>query len=326
MPKNFDFTDMVKLTSSARLSSYRSTFTIADDAELFGLYSWNLELSGAFCSLIQLIEVAIRNAINEAGKKYITTEHNVHWFNVIPYSLSCEINSDVKCDGKDKLVKSAKVKGFESGIVKAERNARKMLQKKLGKDTLATPTLDQIISQTDFSVWEHILDKSFYDGDASKGYLWPKGFATAFKKMPMVTGKNRQFKQRDIIRRRVEAVRVLRNRVAHNEPIWKDACFIDRSSVIRCLEEKIADIVELAYWISPVLHAFIRDGALVQRLKSIVCAYEMNNAMYLNLSSNIDSMETLIQVLQECHVYNRRIMIQNENIKALVCANKNRFY
>ncbi|MEG3130820.1 Abi family protein [Pantoea cypripedii] len=239
MPKSFDFTDMERLISQARLTSYKSAFALTNKAEIFGIYSWNLELSGALNSLIQLVEVALRNAINEAGKKTIPTQPGQHWFEVVPYNLIEDDDAALLSDGSKPLIISPQVKDFEKGINKATRNAQKLLKKKLGDDTAAVPTLDQIISQTDFCVWEYILDKSYYDGDAKKGFLWPKGFLSAFKKLPPVTGKNKQFQQRDIIRRRIESIRMLRNRVAHNEPVWKDADVYDKSAIIQGLLKKL---------------------------------------------------------------------------------------
>ncbi|MBX9331579.1 hypothetical protein K5M56_10005, partial [Serratia marcescens] len=211
-----DFTDIKKLISSARLTSYQSAFKANDNAELLGIYNWNLELTGALNSLLQLVEVALRNAINEAGKRNIVTAAGEHWFEKVPSNLVEDDSGALLADGSKPMIIASQTTGFKTGLAKATKNAQKILKKKLGETTTAVPTLDQIISQTDFCVWEYILDKSFYDGDATKNFLWPKGFLTAFKKLPTVTGKNKQFQQRDIIRRRVETVRMLRNRVAHN--------------------------------------------------------------------------------------------------------------
>lgn len=325
MPKNFDFTDMVRLISPARLASYNSAFGVSDKAELFGLYSWNLELSGALNSLLQLVEVALRNTINEAGKNCIVASPNQHWFEAVPFNLIEDENADPLADGSYPMIKAAQVKDFESGLAKAKKSAQKLLKKKLGEDTAAVATLDQIISQTDFSVWEYILDKSFYDGDATKGFLWPKGFLTAFKKLPNVTGKNKQFQQRDIIRRRIETIRMLRNRVAHNEPIWKDADVNDMAEIVSNLEKKINDIVELTYWISPSLNLFIRNSALMFRLKMLIGEFEIKNATYQNDNIHIPDIAALHAVLQECEDSNRRLVITSEKKCGVIYHKKHRF-
>ncbi|ORM71655.1 Abi family protein [Pantoea rwandensis] len=318
MPNNFDFTDMVKLISPARLASYHSAFSIENKAELFGLYGWNLELSGALGSLLQLVEVALRNAINDAGKNSITTLPNQHWFELLPYHLIEDVNALPNSAGIKPMVKSPQVRDFENGLAKAKRSAQKLLKKKLGSDTAAAPTLDQIISQTDFSVWEYVMDKSFYDGDASKGFLWPKGYLYAFKKLPLVTGKNKQFQQRDIIRRRIESIRTLRNRIAHNEPVWKGTGFYDKSKTIEGLEEKISEVIELTYWISPSLNVFVRHSALMQRLRMIVSEHEINNATYRNATVNVSDFKSLLDCFDENKTTYRKTLISSGNFTGFI--------
>ncbi|WP_336777534.1 hypothetical protein [Pantoea sp. USHLN256] len=325
MPNNFDFTDMVRLVSPARLTSYHTAFSVTNKAEVFGLYSWNLELSGSINSLLQLVEVALRNAINEAGKDCIVVTPHQLWFEQLPYHLITDENTAPSANGLKPLIKASQVRNFESGFAKAKKNAQRLLRKKLGANTTAVATLDQIISQTDFSVWEYIFDKSFYDGDASKGFLWPRGFLTAFKRLPHVSGKNQQFQQRDIIRRRVESIRMLRNRVAHNEPVWKDVEFSDCAAIIAGLTKKIAEIVELTYWISPVLNTFVRNSALMHRLNMLLCVHEMENATYHNGSLEMTSMDTLHDTLIKSGQYNRRVLISLRGLNGVIHARKHRF-
>lgn len=326
MPKDFDFNDMVRLISPARLASYHSTFTISNKAELFGLYSWNLEFSGVLSSLLQLVEVALRNAINEAGKICIPTHvANQHWFDVIPYHLIEDDRATIEDNASKSLIRPNQVKGFSNGIAKAKNNARRLLNKKLGNNTTALPTLDQIISQTDFSVWEYVLDKSFYDGDVSKGFLWPKGFIYAFKKLPVVTGKNKLFQQRDILRRRVESIRMLRNRIAHNEPIWKEVGHRNDVQVIESLKRKIDEVIELTYWISPSLNAFLRNSALMHRLNVVVSEYEINNARYRNPIINVEDIEMFRSLLSRQKESNRKVFISSGGFSAFIQSKNYRF-
>lgn len=325
MPKSFDFTDMKRLISSARLTSYQSAFNVNDSAELFGLYSWNLELTGALNSLLQLVEVALRNAINEAGKKNIVTPPGVHWFEVIPSNLIEDDGGASLAGDLKPLIESPQAKDFKAGLKKARKNAQKLLKKKLGENTTAIATLDQIISQTDFSVWKYILDKSFYDGDATKNFLWPKGFLTAFKRLPTVTGKNKQFQQRDIIRRRIESVRILRNRVAHNEPVWKDIDANDITAIIQKLKAKIAEVIELTYWIFPSLNNFIRNSSIAHRLNMLICEHELMNALYRNNALDIDDLESFNHILAESDNSNTRILIKSNGMDGILFCKKSRF-
>ncbi|OBU07851.1 hypothetical protein AYY16_00090 [Morganella psychrotolerans] len=195
----------------------------------------------------------------------------------------------------------------------------------MGETTTAVPTLDQIISQTDFSAWEYILDKSFYDGDATKNFLWPRGFLTAFKKLPTVTGKNKQFQQRDIIRRRIETVRMLRNRVAHNEPIWKDADSDDIADILQKLQDKINDVLELTFWISPALNTFIKNSSVKYRLDMMLCEHEIKNALYKNVALDISDIDSLNQTLTDSKSSTTRVLIKSNGMDGILFSKKNRF-
>lgn len=325
MPKTFDFTDIERLVSSARLNSYRTAFRTVGKADLFGIYSWNLELSGALNSLLQLVEVALRNAINEAGKTHVETAAGQNWFDVVPFTL-IEDETAVLAEGEQPpLIKAQQTKDFFSGISSAKKKAQRLLRKKLGEDTTAVPTLDQIISQTDFSVWEYILDKSFYDGDAAKKFIWPKGYITAFKKPPQVEGKNKQFQQRDMIRRRIETVRMLRNRVAHNEPVWKDVNTDDTSVIIHKLKDKINEVLELTYWISPVLYTYIKNGSIIHRLNILLCEHEINNSLYKNSDIDIVDLSSLNIAVTDIHSDDKRLLIQVNGKRSIIFSRKNRF-
>ncbi|AGN84911.1 MULTISPECIES: Abi family protein [Enterobacteriaceae] len=325
MPKSFDFTDIKKLISAARLTSYQSAFKVSDSAELLGIYNWNLELTGALNSLLQLVEVALRNAINEAGKKNIVTAAGEHWFEKVPFNLVEDDSGALLADGSKPMIIAPQTSDFKAGLAKAKKSAQKILKKKLGATSTAVPTLDQIISQTDFCVWEYILDKSFYDGDANKNFLWPKGFLTAFKKLPTVTGKNKQFQQRDIIRRRIETVRMLRNRVAHNEPIWKDADSDDIADIIQKLQEKVNVILELTFWISPALNNFIKNSSIKHRLDMMLCEHEIKNALYRNAALDISDIATLNQTLTDSKSSTTRVLIKSDGMDGILFSKKNRF-
>jgi hypothetical protein len=200
-----------------------------------------------------------------------------------------------------------------------------LLKRKLGDTTTATPTLDQIISQTDFSVWEYILDKSYYDGDATKGFLWPKGFVTAFKRLPPVTGKNKQFQQRDILRRRVESIRHLRNRVSHNEPTWKEGELSSVGDIITFLNAKVRDLLDLTYWISPDFNMFVKSSAVYHRLCALICEYEISNATYKNDPIDILSVENINQAIVKSGKQGLKVHIRSEALSAVVQAKNNRF-
>lgn len=67
------------------------------------------------------------------------------------------------------------------------------------------------------------------------------------------------FHQRDSIRRRIEEVRAFRNRISHNEPAWRVSDISSPEEVISVLNEKLDNMIELLYWISPKFKRYACD-------------------------------------------------------------------
>jgi len=67
MPQSYDYQEPRRLLSQQRLTSYESSLKTQNDAELFGAYCWNLAVTGAFYPLVQLLEVALRNALHNVA-------------------------------------------------------------------------------------------------------------------------------------------------------------------------------------------------------------------------------------------------------------------
>ncbi|MDN4712649.1 Abi family protein [Vibrio parahaemolyticus] len=62
---------IIKTLSSPRLSTYKKpNLCDASDEQSLGLYAWNKQLSGLFYPVLQVLEVSLRNAINNAYIEY----------------------------------------------------------------------------------------------------------------------------------------------------------------------------------------------------------------------------------------------------------------
>lgn len=307
VPHNYDYTEPKKLISNARLSSYKNSLGLNNDAELLGAYSWNLTLVGAFYPLIQLIEVALRNTINEVAQLNISTTDGQFWFQAI--SFTQEVNEQgAPCNPEQ-------VKKFKNKFANAKKEARRALVEK-NKDP-DTVTLDQIISKTDFSVWEYILDKNFYNG-SDNNYLWPSKLTKAFKKLPRVTHKNPMFHQRDSIRRRIEEVRAFRNRISHNEPAWRVSDISSPEEVIAVLNEKLDNMIELLYWISPKFKRYACDVGLESRIRQILNLKEFNRYIHTFDTYEIADLDGLIKLVEKANLENNRFYVKFGAVPAII--------
>lgn len=297
MPFSYDYSEPRRLLSLARLSSYQTSLSTNNDAELFGGYCWNLAIVSAFYPLLQLTEVALRNAISHAAEEKTVCSNGKYWIDCLPTTQEVDILGDGCYSDPEQ------VKNFKAKIRRAKKAAIKSLLDKGIKKPV--PTLDQIISQTDFATWEYILDKHFYNG-SNRQFLWPIGLTKAFKKLPRVTEKNAMFHQRDIIRRRVEEIRSFRNRRSHNEPAWRISTINQREDIIKLLISKLKNIMELLFWISPKFRNYVQDVGIEARIMQLLKTSELNRYMHSFDRHNISDLDSMIQLTIKTNLENTR--------------------
>ena len=72
--------NLIKALSGERLSTYLNK-NDNDLEKALGLYIKNIEISAAFLIPLQVLEVTIRNSLNETIKNHYGTDD---WFDVIP--------------------------------------------------------------------------------------------------------------------------------------------------------------------------------------------------------------------------------------------------
>lgn len=297
-----DFSKVQDLISNPRLITYSRSLGIEAE-DLLAAYAWHLNVVSNFYPLVQLIEVALRNAINNQAVLFYTKKA---WFDQIP---SNQETNDYGTSRETEMVGK-----FRDNIKSAKKKAKKILKEK-GLDV--EPNIDQIIAQTDFSTWEYILDKGFYDGGDSN-FLWPHKFYKVFKKPPIYDGNNPMFHQRDMIRRRIEEIRNFRNRLSHNEPIWRASEVNGASEVFDYLERKYQNIIELAYWISPQLKLFIVKMGFDSRIKLCLTNNELNRFLEKIEVSQITKIEDFAGLVQDMYQTNRVVSFKYEESSGVI--------
>lgn len=93
-------------------------------------------------------------------------------------------------------------------------------------------TADHLVSGLSFGFWLHLLTKNY------EGVFWPTYFATCFPNMPATTSRDKLYKK-------VDKLRLFRNRIAHHKPIF------DRSP-----KTEYNSLLEVIRWISDDTHWF----------------------------------------------------------------------
>lgn len=294
MPHSYNYSEANRLLSAARLSSYRDALSPNSDAQLIGAYNWNLAVVGAFYPLVQIIEVALRNALHNAATQTITCSNNESWFDAILYE-------DEFHNGNTQ--KPKQVCRFHEKILSAKKSAKKSLSDKGIQNP--KPTIDQIISQTDFSTWEYLLDKHFYNGSNNR-FLWPNGLAKAFKKLPRTSKTNKKFHQRDIIRRRISEIRSFRNRISHNEPCWVSTSNNSKEKIIDGLIAKLENMMELLIWISPRFNKYVQDSGVDTKIRQLLNVNELHRYMHLLDRYDVNDINDLCDLISITNTDNER--------------------
>ncbi|MCL6381646.1 Abi family protein [Pectobacterium parmentieri] len=237
MPLTTNYSPILDLISSARLGSYKNTFHPKNEYELYGVYLWCQQVGASIYPLVQNLEITVRNAIDNAAKKRFG---DYWWNNIKSRKPSYQTNF---------------IKKIEEAKNKLQRDWIATEKKRLGLNpwqslpvTSITPlwSHDQIIAATDFSAWHYILNKDFISPNSSQNnlYLWPKSLNDAFKNYAIINSNQSQITKNmnDIL----FELRVYRNRLFHNEPLWvKAPNVVDATTAISTIRVKINKIEKI---------------------------------------------------------------------------------
>lgn len=191
-----DLAALTEAISSARLSTYLRR-SHGNARRAFDLYAWNVRAGAALYPMLQMNEIALRNAINRA----LVSQFGAEW----PYS-----------EGFLRTLPRPERETFEGGRRKLERN--------LGRPRAATG--DVVAAQT-YWFWVTMLTARF------EQRIWSREFAASFPFAPPRI-------DRELVYGRADAIRRLRNRIAHWEPL------LDYD--VRGAYQRAASMVR---WISP---------------------------------------------------------------------------
>ncbi len=184
--------------STARLSSYQSFFSPANDTELYGLYCWNDAISSRYMRFLGILEIILRNRFHTALSQYawdpntsVGTEHSNDWYMKMyrPFGPGSSSTSD--------------------------RN----LKKKIG-DQAAPASPNKVIAGMTYGFWPHVLDKVMDNSGVAVPWdtLIPTILPNHHQRDATYWGVQ---DHQDALFARIELVGDLRNRVAHFEPLWK---------------------------------------------------------------------------------------------------------
>ncbi|HEX3724262.1 MAG TPA: hypothetical protein VHV31_15855 [Nitrolancea sp.] len=196
--------------STERLARYRQAG--ADDRDIAINYLWNMSLSESLYPSLHVLEISLRNAIHTAATAEFGTEY---WFDTA------------------RLLR----KRQPDDIVKAKLNLARNNKPQ---------TSGRIVAELSLGFWTTLLSSTY------ELHFWRRNrYAILESAFPHFSSAPRALslsQRRVYIHQQYNAIRTLRNRVFHFEPIW------DYPN----LSEQRAKILDAIGWINPVLRDTVR--------------------------------------------------------------------
>ena len=177
-----------------------------DRQQALALYEWNLTLSAQFIVPLQVCEVAVRNGVAEAIEKV----HGATW----PWS-----------------------NGFLRSLPRSKRSTDYNPEVDLRNTAARQPTTGKVVAELKFAFWEKIFTAG------QDGRIWFSHFSASFPGAPsgLAIPVARAIAHNDL-----KSIRLLRNRIAHHEPIFT-----------RNIADEYRRIHEMIGWRSPVAAAWM---------------------------------------------------------------------
>nr|WP_314877020.1 CAAX protease [uncultured Pseudomonas sp.] len=275
-----------QLISSHRIASYSKVFSTTSDTELVGAYLWNSHVCASLYPLLSAVEITLRNAIDSA----LTTDLGKFWWktNTLRYKSFASAASPPHA-----------VQCLTNNFTSAYKIAKREGSKRRGARD--APAHQEVVSQTEFSTWEFILDGEYMGNNL----IWPKNLGRVFRG-PWPRSAN----MLQHCRERVSLVRNFRNRVFHHEPAWKRFNVTDEQQAVAHLHDKISKIIELITWVSPEKIDLLEKSGVIRSAYRACSLAEIDRFKYKSKTSTVDSMTKLIEVAESASTSDEVLQIE----------------
>jgi len=218
--------DAAAAVFSALSTERMSTYLVAannDRDQALALYRWNTVLSGALYETLGIVEVVLRNAINDQFVHWCTQAHgHDRWFVAVTAPRIDRNGATI-----DPLLRD------DQSVDKIQRAMHECATGRQIEASDLTPGM--ITSQLTFGFWTRLFHKDNTD-------VWPL-FHRAFPHHPDGAKVNLR-----TLHRPLSQLGRIRNRVAHHEPLLRER--IDRHH---------RTALELVRWVSPDAHYWLNQ-------------------------------------------------------------------
>lgn len=242
---------------------------------MIGGYLWNKQMAGVILPILQCLEITIRNAIHQEASALFKTPD---WYDPLVKKVGDELFADL-C--KTDPAKAAPF--YRKGVSTGQRKGKKtwtshhesMIKEAKSKLNHANKpaTSDAVIAELMFGFWCGLFNSNYAD-ITSTDKLWPNLEEKVFPNLKPI---DRRYQS---VFHKLDAIKLLRNRVAHHEPVWKHPSVTNGASAIVYLKNQVSEAINLIGGISTERRSLLESTAVMQRFYKLCDKEELTK--YIN--------------------------------------------
>lgn len=219
-----EFQKIVFYLSSPRINRYQAAVG-GDETKAVDLYKTNLFVSQAFLPLISVLEVVLRNGINEVLARHF---NDPNW--IVHQKTGFMVHPSLGYFNRSgKFIKNDFLLSEVERVEKRLRKARTFL------------TSGKIIAEQNFGFWTDLFEVQHYKVLLGRPIKM-------FKNLPPGYGRKEVYDA-------LNQIRLFRNRIYHNEPI----CFDRSGSLFKEAEALHLLLLAVFDWVEPDLKQWVQD-------------------------------------------------------------------
>ena len=207
---NLDLEEIKQGLSTEKLETYRQVLDCKSDSELIAVYMAMQSIMSQFFSVVQLLEVTLRNSIHKSATECFEDDE---WYKRIPLSQESRKQVDF-----------------------AEHQCL--------KDVGARYTSNDLVSRLPFGFWVHMLHRDYNNPRNRDHNLWQTQLDKCFP-----NAREKRVKLNTLFQK-MGALNKFRNRLFHHEPAWKGRSTRNRVDAIDFLLKMFNEHTDAIYLLS----------------------------------------------------------------------------
>ena len=235
----FTFDDIERQISPERAATYLAATT--DDRErALAVYEWHAELTGVLFPVVADVEIVVRNAMHRVLSEYHDTHRpssttQLSWFDQ-PCWLPTTRRGWLNQRSLDDIAKARRRVGDRPGSVREPAG--------------------RVIAELSLGFWKYLLSSHHQHS------FWSPALRHAFPGAPRASAPV----GREQVFRRVDQLHVLRNRLAHHEPVLRPLKMLRQPPVFIDVATIIDEAIEVVSWIDVTTATWIESRSMVEEV------------------------------------------------------------